>query len=221
MPAESPVTFSVTDTTRIFLDGKTASLDGLSISDLCQAEGETTSAGTVANEIDATTPQVFGTITAIDSATDVITVQPPSPPFQKTAVPAVQLQITDSTDIMKMGTSSFADLLVGDVVWASYLTSAGTPTALDVTVQPLNFAGSVVSVDTTGGAITIAERQGNACFQCGKRHKDIPEWQVRGTGGNFAERLCGRSVLPVQQRQHGSYNRCPRTDKSRPGLEGL
>ena len=157
LPAKAPVTFSVTDSTGIFLDGKTSTFTALAIDDLCQAQLVTTSAGDEAIEVSARSPRVCGTITQIDTTAEVVTIQPFTPPSEKTALPAVQLQITDSTQIIKMGTASLSDLLVGDDVVAKYQTQeSGLSVALKVMVRPFEFAGKVVSVDSVGGAITVA-----------------------------------------------------------------
>jgi len=165
LPVQAPVTFSVDSASKISLDGKASSIGDLAVDDQCAAFLLTSAGQTIALSVDATSPHVFGTITALDTdsaGNNFLTIQPFSPPFDKTALPDVQLQVTSNTIITKMGTSSYSELLVGDVVAASY--QGSDMVAIEVDVQPLNFAGSVVSVDSVGGVITVANPKTTLAF---------------------------------------------------------
>lgn len=153
-----PVTFGVTADTKIELDRADVDITALVAGQWAEAMLTKAADGTwSALRVCATTPFVFGTMSAIDSATNILTVQPPSRCIRR-PVPPVPFQITNTTTVDKNGPAAVADILTGDIIRVSYLEPAdpaATAAAIKIEVLPFEFCGKVTAVDATAGTITV------------------------------------------------------------------
>ena len=95
-----------------------------------------------------------GTLVAIDSKAQTLTVAP-------AAGPSVTIKVSQSTSIKRKGRSSnFAALRVGDKASVSYNAATNTASSVSDTPSQYEIHGTVEAVDTAASTLTVASEEG-------------------------------------------------------------
>jgi|GEM_PF-2442281 len=168
--------FSVTDATKITVDGKVAKYDQLAVGQIAEVaylkQPPVLTPGVLpipALVVTAKTPpppvfHIIGRLAGVDVTNGVIGVQPAVGGVISNVI--VNLKVTDATKIDKFGPVKIGDLRIGDSVdvvgQGNQSSTTMPPIAISVTVLPESFAGKVVDVITsnaTGTAGTLVIQQ--------------------------------------------------------------